>query len=144
MPPPAPPLSGSRSARPTENGSMDGNCLQTYLEFENLQMTWTTFVVCRCTDGYFGNPREYGSSCEAIDCSGNVNVSDPTNYDRLTGECLKCSHPYTGRYCEECMQGFYGDAPRQRCKSKLIKQCKILKHFGSMYKERKIYLAFTG
>ena len=65
---------------------------------------------CRCLPGYHGEPLALGGSCEEIDCSGNVNVSDPTSYDKVTGECLLCINDADGQYCEKCKAGMYGDA----------------------------------
>ena len=53
-------------------------------------------------------------SCEKLDCSDNVNTSDSSAYDALTGECLKCLDDYTGLYCERCRPGLYGDAVTEK------------------------------
>ena len=74
----------------------------------------------RCSDGYHGNPERDGDSCERIDCSGNVDVSDRASYDRDTGECLVCINDAAGQFCEKCKPGMYGDAEEAKnCTSEL-------------------------
>ena len=53
-------------------------------------------------------------SCEKLDCSDNVNTSDSSAYDPLTGDCRKCLDDYTGLYCERCRLGLYGDAVTEK------------------------------
>ena len=82
-------------------------------------LVWLEFY--RCAPGYYGNPLVLGGSCELIDCSGNVNTSDPTSYDHVTGECLTCGRNSVGRFCERCKPGMYGDAvEKKNCKCEPI------------------------
>ncbi|XP_067834515.1 laminin subunit alpha-1 isoform X2 [Heptranchias perlo] len=64
----------------------------------------------RCTDGYYGNPTTPGESCEPCDCNDNIDPSIPGYCDPVTGECLKCIRNTAGRMCEQCADGYYGDA----------------------------------
>ncbi|XP_062847310.1 laminin subunit alpha-1 [Trichomycterus rosablanca] len=64
----------------------------------------------RCANGYYGNPTIPGEKCKACECNGNVNPSEPDHCDSVTGECLKCIRHTTGRRCELCEEGYYGDA----------------------------------
>ncbi|XP_072324438.1 laminin subunit alpha-1 [Scyliorhinus torazame] len=64
----------------------------------------------RCADGYYGNPTAPGESCVPCDCNGNVDPSVPGNCDPATGECLQCIRNTVGRSCEQCADGYYGDA----------------------------------
>ncbi|XP_060679811.1 laminin subunit alpha-1 [Hemiscyllium ocellatum] len=64
----------------------------------------------RCADGYYGNPTTPGGSCVPCDCNGNVEVSVTGNCDTVTGECLKCIGNTAGIRCEQCAEGFFGDA----------------------------------
>ena len=68
----------------------------------------------RCSDGYHGMPERDGDSCEPIDCSDNVDVTDPASYNRDTGECLVCINNAAGQYCELCKPGMYGDVVTAR------------------------------
>ncbi|XP_033151119.1 laminin subunit alpha-1 isoform X1 [Drosophila mauritiana] len=55
-----------------------------------------------CDDGYFGNPRQLGSSCQRCDCAGG-----PCNV--TTGECITCRGNTEGWHCERCKLGYWGD-----------------------------------
>lgn len=63
-----------------------------------------------CAPGYYGNPREPGSTCQPCECHGNIDTSEEGCCDRITGECLKCLNHTFGSGCEICGPGFYGDA----------------------------------
>lgn len=63
-----------------------------------------------CAPGYYGDPNEVGSTCEACSCSGNIDMSNPDSCDRFTGECVICEHFTAGDHCEYCQDWFYGDA----------------------------------
>ncbi len=76
-----------------------------------------------CVSGYFGDPS--GSTtgtptaCSDCSCSGNIDSSDPSSCDRVTGVC-NCSMNTAGQQCERCAQGFYGDAVvAKNCTGKL-------------------------
>ncbi|XP_062236101.1 laminin subunit alpha-1 [Platichthys flesus] len=64
----------------------------------------------RCASGYYGNPQMVGGACVRCDCNGNVDVSETGHCDIITGECLRCRGNTTGRHCEVCQTGYYGDA----------------------------------
>lgn len=71
-----------------------------------------------CAAGHFGRPEVIGSTCQLCGCSGNIDFSDPTSCESTTGECLKCLHNTTGRSCEVCAAGYYGDAVQTKNCSK--------------------------
>ncbi|KAK5978279.1 Laminin subunit beta-1, partial [Trichostrongylus colubriformis] len=87
----------------------------------------TQDVVCNCRSGYtgercaecamnyWGNPTEVGGSCERCDCNGNIDMAVEGSCDATTGECLKCLHNTEGPMCENCVDGFYGDAKLKSC-----------------------------
>ena len=67
-------------------------------------------VAHRCALGWWGNPNVIGGRCQKCECSGNIDIHDPTACDPTTGECLKCLNDATGQYCEQCRQWYWGDA----------------------------------
>ncbi|KAK6634441.1 hypothetical protein RUM43_011842 [Polyplax serrata] len=69
-----------------------------------------------CSDNYFGDPELPGGSCQACNCSNNVDVTRPGNCDPKTGHCLQCLFNTEGEHCEMCKEGFYGDAINQQCR----------------------------
>ncbi|KAK9952854.1 hypothetical protein ABG768_016886 [Culter alburnus] len=72
----------------------------------------------RCANGYYGDPLVPGQRCSACECNGNVDPSEAGHCDGLTGECLKCLGHTSGRHCERCEDGFYGDAvTRKNCQA---------------------------
>ncbi|KAK6747437.1 hypothetical protein RB195_000562 [Necator americanus] len=87
----------------------------------------TQDVVCNCRSGYtgercaecamnyWGNPTEVGGTCERCDCNGNIDMAVEGSCDATTGECLKCLHNTEGAMCENCVDGFYGDAKIKSC-----------------------------
>ncbi|XP_072107642.1 laminin subunit alpha-2 isoform X2 [Mobula birostris] len=64
----------------------------------------------RCSEGYFGHPSNPGGSCQPCQCNGNLDLSAPGSCDTLTGECLRCIEAFSGQFCDECADGFFGDA----------------------------------
>ncbi|XP_069368064.1 laminin subunit alpha-1 isoform X2 [Paralichthys olivaceus] len=64
----------------------------------------------RCASGYYGNPQMVGGACVRCDCNSNVDVNEMGHCDIITGECLRCLGNTTGRHCEVCQPGYYGDA----------------------------------
>ncbi|XP_052025259.1 LOW QUALITY PROTEIN: laminin subunit alpha-2 [Apodemus sylvaticus] len=64
----------------------------------------------RCAEGYFGQPSIPGGSCQPCQCNDNLDFSIPGSCDRLSGSCLICKPGTTGRYCELCADGYFGDA----------------------------------
>lgn len=78
----------------------------------------------KCADGYFGDPEgKLGTStkCQKCNCNGNVDANAIGNCDTLSGACLKCIYNTTNgdeKKCEECAEGFFGDAlalPKGNC-----------------------------
>uniref|UniRef100_A0A915C6Q9 Laminin subunit beta-1 n=2 Tax=Parascaris TaxID=6254 RepID=A0A915C6Q9_PARUN len=84
-------------------------------------------VVCNCKAGYtgercascainhWGNPNELGGTCERCDCNGNIDLSVEGSCDAVTGECIKCLHNTEGIQCENCIEGYFGDAKIRSC-----------------------------
>uniref|UniRef100_A0A3Q3JQJ1 Laminin, alpha 1 n=1 Tax=Monopterus albus TaxID=43700 RepID=A0A3Q3JQJ1_MONAL len=64
----------------------------------------------RCASGYYGNPQVVGGACVPCACNGNVNISEAGHCDTITGECLRCLGNTTGKHCDVCRPGYYGDA----------------------------------
>ncbi|XP_075719830.1 laminin subunit alpha-2 [Rhinoderma darwinii] len=64
----------------------------------------------RCADGYFGQPLLPGGSCKPCQCNDNLDLSAPGCCDSETGECLICKPGVTGKYCNKCAEGYFGDA----------------------------------
>ncbi|XP_022095830.1 laminin subunit alpha-like [Acanthaster planci] len=77
---------------------------------------------CSCGIGYSGYSCEdcatgyrrsnvsshpFFGECVACNCNGHSGSCDPE-----TGQCLECSHNTTGFNCEQCADGFYGDATK--------------------------------
>ncbi|KAK2114322.1 hypothetical protein P7K49_008588 [Saguinus oedipus] len=61
-------------------------------------------------EGYFGQPSVPGGSCQPCQCNDNLDFSIPGSCDSLSGSCLICKPGTTGRYCELCADGYFGDA----------------------------------
>lgn len=72
----------------------------------------------RCASGFFGNPSDFGGSCQPCQCHHNIDTTDPEACDKETGRCLKCLYHTEGDHCQLCQHGYYGDALRQDCRSK--------------------------
>ncbi|EPY82235.1 laminin subunit alpha-2 isoform a precursor [Camelus ferus] len=64
----------------------------------------------KCAEGYFGQPSVPGESCQPCQCNDNLDFSVPGSCDSLSGSCLICKPGITGRYCELCADGYFGDA----------------------------------
>lgn len=64
----------------------------------------------RCAEGYFGQPSVAGGSCQPCQCNDNLDFSIPGSCDSLSGACLICKPGTTGRFCELCADGYFGDA----------------------------------
>uniref|UniRef100_A0A8I5ZVQ5 Laminin subunit beta 1 n=1 Tax=Rattus norvegicus TaxID=10116 RepID=A0A8I5ZVQ5_RAT len=69
-----------------------------------------------CASGYFGNPSDFGGSCQPCQCHHNIDTTDPEACDKETGRCLKCLYHTEGDHCQFCQHGYYGDALRQDCR----------------------------
>uniref|UniRef100_T1J8M8 Uncharacterized protein n=1 Tax=Strigamia maritima TaxID=126957 RepID=T1J8M8_STRMM len=63
-----------------------------------------------CADNYFGDPLVPGNFCQSCDCNANIDPLVKGSCDRFSGQCLKCLGNTTGWRCEECKEGFYGNA----------------------------------
>lgn len=91
------------------------------------KVNWTLSRFCfligsRCDDcasGFFGNPSDFGGSCQPCQCHHNIDTTDPEACDKETGRCLKCLYHTEGDHCQLCRDGYYGDALRQDCRSKM-------------------------
>ncbi|XP_059149479.1 laminin subunit alpha-1-like [Physella acuta] len=72
---------------------------------------------CQCPEGYAGlscesckpgwrrvNDRLIGGTCRKCECHNHA-----SDCDSVTGFCKNCRHNTKGRYCEECLPGFYGN-----------------------------------
>ncbi|VDD96150.1 unnamed protein product [Enterobius vermicularis] len=87
----------------------------------------TKEVVCNCREGYvgercnacdvnyWGTPNEVGGTCERCECNGNIDYSVEGSCDPVTGDCLKCLHNTEGTQCENCIEGYFGDAKIRSC-----------------------------
>lgn len=67
-----------------------------------------------CRSGYFGDPtgRLVGqpTMCSDCLCNGNIDQNNPFSCNSTTGTCSGCLRNTTGDQCEQCAEGFYGDA----------------------------------
>nr|CDS33438.1 laminin subunit beta 1 [Hymenolepis microstoma] len=66
-----------------------------------------------CAPNYYGNPTEYGGSCQPCDCSGNLPPEG--GCDQVTGACQVCLYNTEGEKCDRCIIGFWGNASQQTC-----------------------------
>ncbi|XP_068108743.1 laminin subunit beta-2 isoform X2 [Hyperolius riggenbachi] len=69
-----------------------------------------------CAPGFYGNPFQVGGRCLPCQCNQNIDMTDMGSCDRRTGQCLKCLYNTEGRFCEQCRDGYYGDASRRTCR----------------------------
>ena len=67
-----------------------------------------------CDNGYYGDPTGSitGSPTPCTDCmcNGNIDISVEDSCNKTSGECLVCTGNTTGTTCQQCRDGFYGDA----------------------------------
>ncbi|XP_043920288.1 laminin subunit alpha-2 isoform X4 [Protopterus annectens] len=71
----------------------------------------------RCAEGYYGNPMTEGGSCQPCQCNNNLDLSVPGSCDPKTGACLICRAGTAGDFCEQCANGYFGNAVVERnCK----------------------------
>ncbi|XP_014242090.1 laminin subunit gamma-1 isoform X2 [Cimex lectularius] len=65
-----------------------------------------------CGEGYFGvaTGNNTRPDCQPCDCNMNIDPNAINNCDKETGECLKCIYNTRGFHCDQCLEGFYGDA----------------------------------
>lgn len=71
----------------------------------------------KCATNFWGNPREIGGSCERCDCNDNIDPAVEGSCDPKTGHCVKCLYNTDGVQCENCKDGFFGDAKTRTCHS---------------------------
>ncbi|KAM7395151.1 hypothetical protein PAMA_006754 [Pampus argenteus] len=64
----------------------------------------------KCANGYYGQPTVPGGSCQPCNCHGNLDLSIPDSCNPITGQCLRCRQGYGGVACDNCAEGYYGDA----------------------------------
>lgn len=71
-----------------------------------------------CADGFYGKPTGAPNPCTPCPCDGRAETCS-TNEDGSFGKCINCEEGYTGRYCELCQDGYYGNpaagVPCLRC-----------------------------
>lgn len=85
-------------------------------------MGYTGQTCQSCSDGYYGNPREIGQTCQPCNCSSNIDLSAQGNCNTTTGVCLKCTGNTAGDQCQICADGYYGDAINlKNCRGKYSK-----------------------
>ncbi|XP_035204465.1 laminin subunit alpha-1-like [Stegodyphus dumicola] len=66
----------------------------------------------QCIKGYYGDPTR--GPCRPCACPHPTNsFSDTCVPDALDYICINCQSGYTGRHCEKCDIGFYGDLSRE-------------------------------
>ncbi|KAL5268902.1 hypothetical protein ACHWQZ_G002660 [Mnemiopsis leidyi] len=61
-----------------------------------------------CADGFYGKPTGAPNPCTPCPCDGRAETCS-TNEDGSFGQCIDCEEGYTGRYCELCQDGYYGN-----------------------------------
>lgn len=74
-------------------------------------------ILCLIFSRYILNSISYvffayflGDFCKPCNCSGNINVDDPSSCDSVSGDCLRCLNNTFGAACNLCAPGYYGDA----------------------------------
>lgn len=72
----------------------------------------------QCDEGFHGNPPAV--PCMSCECNGNIDPSVPGSCNASTGECLICTNNATGQQCEQCVEGFYGNASAQECQCECV------------------------
>lgn len=92
-----------------QNEKIDKRCLPKGVMGSSQVLTDEIFHL-RCAEGYFGQPSVPGGSCQPCQCNDNLDFSIPGSCDSLSGSCLICKPGTTGRYCELCADGYFGDA----------------------------------
>lgn len=77
------------------------------------------FYCDSCRGGFYGDPvglQGVERPCRPCSCNGHIDVNTAGSCDRATGECLRCLNNTTGRFCENCLRGFYHNRSTDACK----------------------------
>ncbi|MEQ2164365.1 hypothetical protein GOODEAATRI_006014 [Goodea atripinnis] len=77
------------------------------------------FYCDTCREGFYGDPvglLGVQRPCRPCNCNGHIDVGTAGSCDRSSGECLRCSNNTTGRFCENCLRGFYHNRSIDACK----------------------------
>ncbi|KAM4728868.1 laminin subunit gamma-2 [Anableps anableps] len=77
------------------------------------------FYCDTCREGFHGDPAGLQGAqrpCRPCNCNGHINVNMAGSCDRSSGECLRCLNNTTGRFCENCLRGFYHNRSTSTCK----------------------------
>ncbi|XP_038125963.1 laminin subunit gamma-2 [Cyprinodon tularosa] len=77
------------------------------------------FYCDTCRQGFYGDPaglQGVQRACRPCNCNGHIDVNMARSCDRSTGECLRCLNNTTGRFCENCLRGFYHNRSTDACK----------------------------
>jgi laminin gamma 1 len=61
-----------------------------------------------CEDGFFVNSTT--RKCQRCTCNGNIDENAIGNCDTIDGRCLRCMYNTTGKSCEKCAHGYWGNA----------------------------------
>jgi hypothetical protein len=72
----------------------------------------------QCIEGYYGDPLS-SITCLPCPCPTVLNTHSLTcnlSTDGVTPICTSCDEGYTGNNCEQCSNGYYGDAVNGTCK----------------------------
>ncbi|CAD5219384.1 unnamed protein product [Bursaphelenchus okinawaensis] len=93
---------------------LDRNALESKLKC-NCKPGYTGDRCDACEVNHWGSPRDIGGQCVECDCNGNIDKSVPGSCDPKTGHCVKCLHNTDGIECENCKEGFFGDAKTRSC-----------------------------
>uniref|UniRef100_A0A7E4ULG0 Laminin subunit alpha-1 n=1 Tax=Panagrellus redivivus TaxID=6233 RepID=A0A7E4ULG0_PANRE len=77
-----------------------------------------------CDIGFYGNPSEWGGSCDPCYCNDNNNLTEYGSCHPVSGDCAQCNGNTDGRHCEICKQWYYGDAiDAKNCTECSCNQC---------------------
>lgn len=77
------------------------------------------FYCDSCRGGFYGDPLGLQGPerpCRPCSCNGHIDVNAAGSCDRSSGECLRCLNNTTGRFCENCLRGFYRNRSTNACK----------------------------
>ena len=54
-------------------------------------------------------------TCKQCKCNNNTDICDP-----ISGVCKDCGYNTTGIECEQCLDGFFGDASMRNCSGRAL------------------------